>query len=423
MSLFPPCLFPPLEEERNEYVAVLVADLDHPRWVPAARAGVGFAAQVRPTPSSLRYTDYLQWIAHDQPWQNSEAAVMAPKFRSAVLKRDQGYLQIKHTRARNFQVAGQLSQSPPESRAWSPNIRPAIRHQLVKKTARLFGRRWAPAACRMRDHTPEFGDARQRYSPASTIGAGAFDCSSSRPVLGGMPALSVNQEVGVNGDHARALSRSNPTSCCGRKPRGPAADPLRMLSNESGGDGALAGWRTASTPAAERAREYRVMLFGFRAPSAWLRAEGPREVQRWFSYSFPYYHIYGNQPMGSQRFTLTSSQLTVCLTSISFEHSSRVWSFVTSTAPTPAAWAAISKSLFASGSPIRSSVARAFAYARAAAESQGRISILDRNSSTAASVAAESFPRATPKRISASVSPRSDVVVDAHSCELAAGVP
>jgi len=166
---------------------------------------------------------------------------MAPKFRGAVFNRYQGYLQIVNSGAGKFHIACQLSQSLPESRARNPYVRPATLRQGVKKAAGFFGRGWPPATCRMRDHTPEFGNTGQRNSPTSAISAGALNGPSGGPVLGNMPALSVNQQVGVNGDHGRAPFASIPTSDYGWKGRARVAARRRRLPSECEGDGAAVG--------------------------------------------------------------------------------------------------------------------------------------------------------------------------------------
>jgi len=114
--------------------------------------------------------------------------------------------------------------------------------------------------------------------------------------------LSVNEQVGANGDHARALPGSNPTSGCGRKPQAQGAAPPPMSPSESGGDGGSDGHQLASVHAAKRAPRCGVTLSCSPTLSASLRAEDRPEVQPSSSYSFPYYHIYGETTsLGSQR--------------------------------------------------------------------------------------------------------------------------
>jgi hypothetical protein len=63
----------------------------------------------------------------------------------------------------------------------------------------------------MCNDTPKFSDTGQGDSPTSGIGARALNGFPGSPVLDSMSALGVNEEVGINGDHARAVSPSIPT--------------------------------------------------------------------------------------------------------------------------------------------------------------------------------------------------------------------
>src|ERR1019366_3723738 len=123
---------------------------------------------------------------------------MTPKLRSPVLDCHQRYLQIENPSPANFQVRREFSQTLPEPRSWSPEGGPATSAQGLKKTPCFLGRRWPPAAGGMRDHTPKFRNTGPRNSPTSGIGTGPLNCLPRPQVLRRAPALSVDEQVGVN---------------------------------------------------------------------------------------------------------------------------------------------------------------------------------------------------------------------------------
>lgn len=143
----------------------------------------------------------VQWIADSQTGNADEISVMGPDFCCAILKCDQGDLQIENPGPAHVQLRGYLEQPQTETRAGLPQPSGAIRQKVCHKRLGLVRPGRAAGTGGMGHNTPEFRKARQRYAPTS----GAIDRLLNRFLGGGMlwnaSPVCVHQQIGIKCDH------------------------------------------------------------------------------------------------------------------------------------------------------------------------------------------------------------------------------
>ena len=143
---------------------------------------------------------HLQWF------EGFEVAVVRKNGADAVLSAERGNLRVEHQVAARIRLASDRNEKSEEFRTRTDNLAARSGGDALDERGRLShgGRRIEHAP--MRHHPHEFRNAEDRKSPALCPLGQSDEPRGRRAMQFGLATVCVNQNVGVNGNHARSIT-------------------------------------------------------------------------------------------------------------------------------------------------------------------------------------------------------------------------